>query len=1088
MPKPPRKPPRRSAAASAEARQRAAAAAAEARPRLPSGALPPKQSFAPRVRPSSSVPGVAADIVRDAVRAEPFEPPPLPSVVAEFRERSLARQRDVLSKAVFEEERALAREDYWYFLTEVLFPLTWQQHYTEGLHRPDCRDLQNLRKGESDWGIKPRKRRKCLPDSTLVSMADGSLKTAAEIVVGDRVLGTLEDAWQVQEVVVEALERQPAQPASRVFLRSGRVVDVSSSHPFRNLLGWVDASDLLPGQHVAICGGKRFSTDEISEDEAALVGYLTGDGGTTQNSLSFTSADPGVVENLRAVSIRLGCSLRKRTSKYSYGLLGALPIARKHGVVGKKSVDKTISKVIQRSSRKSVLAFLGAWFDCDGGLGNGVRPDIRFFTSSRRLAFEGLHLLTTLGYAAEVGQRRSASGRQAYTIYLRGVEDLRRLIAEMPVHGRRVEQFRFVYGSLRGRRPDSKEVRMRRFPPEWRKLLPKRSRLRCQSIRVDNAYETSARKVTAVLSVVPVPELEAVLQAGILWDRIERVEPLGDLETIAIQTSGGTLLVEDILTHNSHTRHLAHSLWAIIRDPNVRYLSVGAREETVGPFARWIRDAFILGSNPAYSKFQELFPEFMLEPTGRNLRQAFQFTVPNRTLALADPTFRATYLGVTGAGWRADIINMDDVVERRNVSTPEMAQKTLVRMMDFFPLLDDTGLYANIIGSGTRWNYYDPYAYIIGETTDEAGAEEALALLRSRKVHVSVRHALEDPNRLCEICPKHIVLDSPHGHPSVEDGESIDSPVHSKQQVLDELESYRVNPQEGESQFWHQLMNVCLAPSSQQFQKEWFITLAEPTWRDVRRRVLSIDSADKNFQRPGVGDWMVALMGDWNERGKLVLRFGLRSNKWTREEFIRRILAWCLGAKWWPHLAAKEKFGTDNFLTQLCDAFISQGQPVRPVTIGRPQGLQKNDWIVDSLQAPLERSEVVLGSAFPPDLAARLILECVSLGQIANEDVADCLSCQMVPGVRVAAVDRLPGTQRQQWQPPALDLYETGLSGPAPATPAALSSVQPKVSPFEQAVERATATIISVDERGAGAIWDGAPPKDVIQIGLADYE
>lgn len=490
---------------------------------------------------------------------------------------------------------------------------------------------------------------------------------------------------------------------------------------------------------------------------------------------------------------------------------------------------------------------------------------------------------------------------------------------------------------------------------------------------------------------------------------------------------------------------IAHNIWRIIRDPNIRLLLVGAREETVKPFARVIRSAFEYGT-PGFEKFQETYAEFITEGRGKHLKQAFQFTVANRTVNLPDPTFRAAYLGVTGAGWRCDILTFDDPVERRNVTTPEVSAKALGQMLDLLPLVSKTSDYQNIIGMGTRWAYHDPYGKLIGDAeeteTDQVVADK-LSQYQTSKTRIIIRHAIEDPNRQCEHCPPHIVAAEPHGHPvSPFDDAGVATlfPIHTKEGLIDTLEKYLKDPSKGESLWWHQYQNVCLAPSAQKFKTEWFqLVLEKPAWPAPKKRILAIDSADKDFQKKGIGDWMVAVMGDFDDIGRLCCRYGLRSNKWTREEFIARIIAWCRGVGWWPQIIAKEKFGNDTFLTDIARSFNNIYHPTSVVAVQRPAYtgtvMKKFDWIVETLQGPMERGEVIFGSQFPVDLRQRAEYEGTALGQTTHDDVIDTMTLFFTPGVRVLAPNRALGPG-SSWTPPPLNLYEPGAQ--APPTPPGL--------------------------------------------------
>jgi hypothetical protein len=478
---------------------------------------------------------------------------------------------------------------------------------------------------------------------------------------------------------------------------------------------------------------------------------------------------------------------------------------------------------------------------------------------------------------------------------------------------------------------------------------------------------------------------------------------------------------------------IAHSLWLIIKDPNIRILLVGAREETVKPFARMVINAFVAGT-PGFEKFQEVYDDFVIHKRGRNVLQSFQFTHPNRTISLPDPTFRAAYLGVTGAGWRCDVLKFDDAIERRNVTSPEMSAKTMTQMLDLTPLIDVGSPYRNLIGVGTRWAYHDPYGRFIGEDFEQTGAfDDVIARIREKgTTKVIVRHGLEDPHRMCEVCPKHVVEMCPHGHPSMEeDAEPIAFPVHTRETIMKEFERYLADPNLGESLFYHQWMNVCLAPSDQKLKAEWFQKVRETHFPSPRRRVIVLDDASKDYQSEGIGDYSVALFGEFDDEGRLMVLDGIRSNRWTKDQFIRQIISWCDRANWWPNIIAKEKVSVDSFLSDLKRQFQEYARPFHDKAITRPPHVKKFDWIVAALQGPFERCEVIFGGNCKPEIFERARHEGTTLAQSTHDDVIDALALFFAPEVRHVAAPRIASqTGLDNWRPPDMSLYHPDIPRP----------------------------------------------------------
>ncbi len=515
---------------------------------------------------------------------------------------------------------------------------------------------------------------------------------------------------------------------------------------------------------------------------------------------------------------------------------------------------------------------------------------------------------------------------------------------------------------------------------------------------------------------------------------------------------------------------LGWSLYLIINDPNIRIMLIGAKEKTVRKWSGLTRSAFIKGT-PGFEHFQSLYPKFLIEKRGKVPLGILEWSNPLRSTALADATFFSTYLGVTGAGGRCDVQIFDDPYERRNVASPTQSAKSLMQTMDLFPLVQVSGKaeYRIRLFNATRWAYHDPVGVLIGENREGAGdidPDEVPAF------SAMIRHAFEDPNRSCEHCPKHVTERFPHGHPDVENGLSILDPIITRADLERRFREYCTDPDRGESLWYHQYQNVCMAPKDQKIQREWCQLVATFSYFAVNKaRVLCLDAADKDFQLESGGDYMVALFGEFDDYGRLLLVHGLRSNKWTREAFINAILSWCKGTQWWPHKIAKEKFGSDTFLTDIGRAFQNFQKPTHCLAVTRPgtsstNFMQKLDWIVASLQGPLERSEVIFGRDFPKDIHARAEYELTHLGQTALDDVADTLGLFFHPKVRVIA-PRKDG-QVYEVTPPDLYLYNPGPQGaPAFAKPQ---------NPIDTAIESVNTASAGLPPLHQGTSMDHDPP------------
>jgi hypothetical protein len=476
---------------------------------------------------------------------------------------------------------------------------------------------------------------------------------------------------------------------------------------------------------------------------------------------------------------------------------------------------------------------------------------------------------------------------------------------------------------------------------------------------------------------------------------------------------------------------MAHSVWRILKDPNIRILVLAEKKEITGPFSRLVRSAFVAGT-PAFKHFQTIWHDHIWnegEGTHNDVKQAAHWNVKKRTQALADPTFRASYVGISAA-WRCDILVYDDAVSKKNSSNPDMSRQTLNHMMSALPMLATKSKYRMILGVGTRYAYHDPYSYIIGDDTGEQADTETTSLIKERflsgRTRIMVRHAFEHPTQPCTRCPEHIMKMSPHGEAVMpqDGGLPLCPDIIPEKVLLERFQDYLMNPELGESAFWHQYMNLCMAPKNQKFKAEWFHYVTLPYFPSHKKRVLAIDSAHKDMAKE-VGDYMVAIFAEFDSEGRCLLVQMLRSNQWTRDEFTRRIVSFCKLTNWWPTMVTKEKFGEDPYLVDVGRAFLEHHHPVHLHVAPKRQDQSKNDFIAESLQGPFERGEIVFGKMISPEHFQRAKYELTNLGQTVNDDVGDCMALLMNKDVRVRMpIKPIGSADAVPWTCPTLDLYD----------------------------------------------------------------
>ncbi len=159
---------------------------------------------------------------------------------------------------------------------------------------------------------------KCLSYDAKILLADGSIKTIAEIYAAQQAdLLTLDEHWRFQLAQPSAYVDDGIKPVFKVRTRSGRTIETTLSHPYLTIQGWQPLANLQVGQKVAVPRSLPvFGQDVWPEHQVKLLAYLIGDGCLTGTSPQFTNQNPQLQEDFTAAALQFpGVKVRLETSQ-----------------------------------------------------------------------------------------------------------------------------------------------------------------------------------------------------------------------------------------------------------------------------------------------------------------------------------------------------------------------------------------------------------------------------------------------------------------------------------------------------------------------------------------------------------------------------------------------------------------------------------------------------------------------------------------------------------------------------------------------------------------------------------------------------
>lgn len=199
----------------------------------------------------------------------------------------------------------------------------------------------------------------------------------------------------------------------KVTFASGRSIIVTPEHPFLTPEGWRPASELRLGSTAALPARMPFPLEPVAllVEEVDLLAVLLAEGSYSGHHTGFTTMDGRVFSLMQDAADAFETDITPRSEidfdfvrRGPSGSNAVLDLLRKHGMEGKKAVEKVIPEAIFRLPPTQLSRFLGLFWMCDGYV-DGSGPQICL--ASERMVRQLQHLLLRFGIQSSVDYKRA---------------------------------------------------------------------------------------------------------------------------------------------------------------------------------------------------------------------------------------------------------------------------------------------------------------------------------------------------------------------------------------------------------------------------------------------------------------------------------------------------------------------------------------------------------------------------------------------------------------------------------------------------------------------------------------------------------
>jgi replicative DNA helicase len=408
---------------------------------------------------------------------------------------------------------------------------------------------------------------KCLALSSLLSLSDGTVKMAKDIVPGDEVISITDD-FRVTSRRCSASFSNGKKPLFRLRMGSGRTMDVTGNHPFRTLDGWWALDDLAVGSRIALITRAIHGTCEtISVERARLLGYLVADGGLTQGTPRYTKMHAGVVDDVCAclrhefptVTLRPEPNAPAQYSITTGQHRHENPVTawlRELGVMGNGAADKHVPDEILRGTAAIVSHFLHGLFTGDGSLyRNGATGwTMEYSSMSERLVRQVADLLLRFGIVSAISSKHTNFDTTAWRLRVTDPMSVHRLVTEIGIGAGKTDAYE--------RQPDAAlRSNIYNTPKEIWPYIRERVKARGMTMEAlvghplgGSTYkrDIGRDRLQRYADLLDDDRLRALASAEVWWDTIAEITPLGVEETWDLTVEGTHNFVSDgIVSHNT---------------------------------------------------------------------------------------------------------------------------------------------------------------------------------------------------------------------------------------------------------------------------------------------------------------------------------------------------------------------------------------------------------------------------------------------------------------------------------------------------------------------------------------------------------
>jgi replicative DNA helicase len=392
-----------------------------------------------------------------------------------------------------------------------------------------------------------------------------------------------DDAHRLRPSRADKVWQVGRKPVFRVDLASGRSIRATAEHRLLSGAGWTTVGELKTGDRLALA--RRLPAPATPkrwpEHWLILLGHLVGDGSyPVHQPLRYTTISEENSAVVRAAAEAFGSTVTRHEGPTGtwhqlvisgngnrWHAAGVGAWLKQLGIFGQRSHQKHLPADVFSLADDQIACLLRHLWATDGSMtlrtsGQHPSPQIYYSTCSRRLAFDVAALLLRLSIVARIRTVFSEGVRPQYSVYISGVDAMRRFVMDVAAHGPRLDAMERVQRYLI---ETNENTNVDTLPREAFAAVRATMRQRGVTTRAmaqmrgtsyggssHFGFAPSRATLLTYAQLLAAPELAEWGNSDVFWDRVTAVSPDGEEDVYDLTVPGpANWLADGVVTHNS---------------------------------------------------------------------------------------------------------------------------------------------------------------------------------------------------------------------------------------------------------------------------------------------------------------------------------------------------------------------------------------------------------------------------------------------------------------------------------------------------------------------------------------------------------